>query len=86
MSELTSLFAMKEEDWQILYEAFALNAESFIAKTAARDYKLNDDAFADAVIDIEQDLSIIAYRRLKQVQITGISKGKVAGIYVSRPV
>ncbi len=77
-------FEMTENDQKILYESFSLNAEAFIAKTGARDYKLNDDAFADAVVDIEQDLQIIAFRRIKNVASTGMSKGKVAGIYAFR--
>ena len=77
-------FEMTEDDWKMLYETFSLNAEAFIAKTGARDYKLNDDAFADAIIDIEQDLQIIVFRRLKHVAATGMSRGKVAGIYAFR--
>jgi hypothetical protein len=78
------LFSFTSQDREALYEAFSLNSKSIVVATGARDYSLNDDAFADAVIDIEQDLQIISYRRIKNFSGTGISKGKMAGIYAFR--
>jgi len=44
-------FEMKEVDQRAIYEAFSLNIEAFITRTQVRDYKLNDDAFAEAIVD-----------------------------------
>lgn len=77
-------FMMDPNAQKLLYDSYALNAEHFIRQSGARDYHLNDDAFADALMDIEQDLNIMAYRRLKQLASKGISSGKVAGIYAFR--
>lgn len=82
--QLDGTFIFDGHDRSKIYQSFCLHAQQLISKSGAKDYSINDDAFADAMIEIEHDLRIIAYRRITQASVTGIGKGKVAGIYAFR--
>jgi hypothetical protein len=81
--DFTDFKEMSESDHNALYERYKNNLESVLARLGTgRVARINDDAFADAVNSIEQDMKIIMFRRL--LPDNGASKGKTAGIYAFR--
>ncbi|MGI9210909.1 MAG: hypothetical protein ACR2HF_00385 [Methylococcaceae bacterium] len=82
--QLDGTFIFDGLDRYEMYQSFCLHAQHLVSKSGAKDYSINDDAFADTIIEIEHDLRIISYRRITQASVTGIGRGKVAGIYAFR--
>ena len=79
-------FRIGKQDFHTALAMYEKNLAGFVVATGVRDYQVNDDAFASAMDDIQADLNIICWRRLRRVDVQGISNGKVAGIYAFRLV
>ncbi|MCK6436731.1 hypothetical protein [Rivihabitans pingtungensis] len=79
-------FEITQADFAEIYTSYCEIVENLVRKSpeGIRDYAINYDAFADALHEIEQDLSIIQFRRLRKAASKGISKGKIAGIHAFR--
>jgi hypothetical protein len=77
--------SISEDDYLKTFSLYQHACERVICSVSGggiRDYCINDDAFADAMKAIEQDINIIMFRR--KIHKNGISDGKVAGIYAFR--